>query len=230
MRWQEQILSCVDRYMKLFEKRKSKTFFVFAVILLIIFIIFLSVQNRNPQPSDEEMIEYFYAHKSEIEEIVKRYREFPEPVATHYRWAEEPSTNELLKKAGVKDLTNNGWPIFYPDPYSPQSIAKLKAAEKIGDYEESIRHGLIRVSLARPDYFSAGTKYGILIKSLYYFPEEPFIENNWLFVPDSSGTPKKFYEVTSSLNWPIDTLVTCQLRKVEPKWFICLCRSGAGHS
>jgi hypothetical protein len=72
--------------------------------------------------SDEEMIEHFYEHKAEIEELVKRYREFDaesirpvyievsrsngeietvEMEYPHFKWIEQNDTKELMRKAGM---------------------------------------------------------------------------------------------------------------------------------
>lgn len=192
---------------------------------LIVFALILWINPTNKLPSDNEMIEHFYAHKIELEEIVRRYRSYPEPAAMHYRWAEEPSTAALMKKAGVGDLSNNGWPIFFPDPYSPRSIEMLKKIQESGGYEQSIRHGVIRLSLAGSRHTPNPLKHGTLIKSFYFFPETPAVKDNWIVVPDPSGSPKRFYKLVSSLDFPLDVHAVCQFRLIESKWFICICRS-----
>ncbi|MDR3345919.1 MAG: hypothetical protein LBS73_01985, partial [Campylobacteraceae bacterium] len=82
--------------------------------------------------SDEEMIAHFKEHRAEIEELVKRYREFdPETAAEpklvsvkhangtwedryvkdHTLWIEQNDTRALAKKAGV-DIHWSGMGIF----------------------------------------------------------------------------------------------------------------------
>ena len=214
--------------MTLFEDNGIKPFAHIAAILLVGVLVLFGCGEINP-PSDEEMIKHFHDHKSDIEEIVRLYREYPEPIERHHLWSSVPETKALMQKSGVKRLKDKAW-LFLPDPYSPATALQMKSELQRPGFEIFIRHGIVAVTLDDPRYFSTWNKYGILIKDLYYFPEEPKIENGWLLVPDSTGVPEKFAPVMNSLNQHPKDFKMCLLRPIEPKWFISLCRSGAGHS
>lgn len=180
-------------------------------------------------PSDEEMIKHFYGHKKEIEEIVYSYRNYPEPIESHYLWHDVKKNIDLMKKSGVRRV--NHMPLFFfPEPYSPAAAMRISEFLKKPDYGLYIKHGAIKVSLDDHRYYSSSIKYGILLKDYYFFPEAPKIEDGWLLVPDATGVPRKWLPVLNSLNRPPQDFAMCLLRKIELNWFICLCRSGAGHS
>lgn len=215
--------------MTLFVKNGINPFAIVSAILVVGFMALFGCREINPLPSDEEMIKHFYAHKSDIEEVVRRYRQYPEPIERHHLWSSVPETKVLMKRSGVKYVKDMAW-LFLPDPYSSTTALQMKSMLQKPGFEIFIRHGILKVTLDDPRYFSTSNKYGILIKDFYFFPEVPKIEKGWLLVPDATGVPEKFALVVSSLNQPPKDFKMCLLRPMEPKWFIRLCRSGAGHS
>lgn len=215
--------------MTLFKNNAVKQFAIVVGILLVGISAFFVLRDFNPQPSDEEMIKHFYAHKSDIEEVVRRYRQYPEPIERHYLWSSVPETKMLMRKSEVKNVGYVAR-LFFPDPYSQGTTERLRGVAGNGDFEKYIRHGILNITLDDPRYFTTWSKYGTVIKDLYYFPEVPKIENGWLVVPDATGLPEQFAPVVDSLNHPPKNFKMCLLRPIEPKWFICLCRSGAGYS
>lgn len=215
--------------MALFKNNAVKQIAIVAAILLAGITAFFVLREINPQPSDEEMIKHFYAHKSDIEEIVRRYREYPEPIERHHLWSSVPETKVLMKKTQIKYVDSVSR-LFFPDPYSATAALQIKDELQRPGFDVFIRHGVLKITLDDPRYFTTWSRYGIVIKDLYYFPEVPRIENGWLVVPDATGVPEQFSPVVDSLNHPPKNFKMCLLRPIEPKWFIRLCRSKAGHS
>lgn len=210
-----------------------KQLVIVLVCLLAIFaaacILIPYLKKLDMPPSDEAMIEHFYAHKNEIEEVVRRYREYPGPIQDHARWSSVPETALLMRQASIRDVGYVS-PLFFPDPYSYESAQRIKAAERKDSYMTLIKYGVVRVVLDGDGYFKASFRYGgLLLKDIYFFPEMPKIENGWLMVPDSSGVAKKFALVADSLNHPPKDF-ECLLKMIESHWFLSICWTGYGKS
>lgn len=87
-------------------------------------------------PSDEEMIDHFYEHRSEFEKLVERYRSFePDETRIYDNWRFQGDTPELMRKAQVVRITStiSLWPPF-PDPYSKSAEDKLHEVYLIEPY------------------------------------------------------------------------------------------------
>jgi hypothetical protein len=135
--------------------------------------------------SDKEMIAHFKEHRAEIEELVKRYREFdPEtaepayawmsnkksgeyeevPYKSHDLWTKQGDTPELLKKASINKIylhskipaVDGSITIWLPDPYSAKSA---KLAEEMIKSSKKINNWL---SEQKPVEY----QYGALVISL----------------------------------------------------------------
>ena len=86
---------------------------------------------RNPLPSDENLIKQFNTHRSELELLVKNYRnnrhgDPPIP-------SSDPVILELMKKAGVEktdQASSLDFGEWYPEPYSDHTLQVLKSLEK----------------------------------------------------------------------------------------------------
>lgn len=181
--------------------------------------------NRNPQPTDEEMIAHFQAHRAEIEEIVRRYRAFQSPPGKHHRWAEVPDTRALMEGAKVKRVHYSA-PLWLPNPYSPETAKLADTFYGNGDFDKYARHGALILTLTDSRYYTTWVKWGIVIKDLKYYPEVPRIENGRLMAPvNLKGLSQPLERVVPSMNVPPEDWTRCLLRQFEPQWFIRLCRS-----
>jgi hypothetical protein len=197
-----------------------------SVILGLLWSSAYHFYNENPQPPDEEMIAHLERHRVDIEELVHRYRIFDAPIGKHYTWANVPDTQELMKEAGVRDISYIGG-IWYPDPYAPETgrrVEEQRIAEAgLPGYE---RYGTLIVRLDGIDYFRVWYKWGIVMKYLAYFPEPPRVEQERIMLPaDAEGKIRPWDRVLPSLNEPPDDWVGCLFRRIDPHWFINLCRS-----
>jgi hypothetical protein len=163
---------------------------------------------RTGLASDETMISHFKEHRSEIEELVKRYREFePEtaepgytwmsnkksgeyeevPYKSHDLWERQGDTPELLKKASIDRIRLHSkipalidsTTIWLPDPYSAKSA---KLAEEMIKNSKKINDLL---SEKKPIEY----QYGALVISLQ--PKAKYKKNTFWF----EGVHKDIYYI-----------------------------------
>lgn len=188
---------------------------------------------RNPLPSDEEMIAHFQAQRTQIEELVKRYREFQRPPdKDHDLWQAPAEVQAIKRTAGVYrvDYVAGLW---LPDPYSVETAKRKDALVLMKDEERGFdlfpRYGTIQVGLAPHDRYIRNTaRYSVIWKRLLFYPETPKVEEGWLLHPSGArGEPGNRYRVFDSLNdFPPDwKRGECVMRRIEPQWFIDMCRS-----
>lgn len=225
--------SCVD-LCKFFEVKWMKRLAgavrrhrVIASLFAAIFVIVsIWLFGRIPLPSDEEMISIFYAHRTDIEELVRRYREFePEPNQSHSMWLKQGDTQELLKRSVVDRIDYNVLGLWYPNPYSKE------AGRLAEDYKSGLapynKHGVLRVKFApRNRYFASTLRHGTIWKDFYNFPEVPRIERGMLLGPMNSKGEYTFYErVLTTLNRMPNNWrdYECVYRQIEPQWFLRMC-------
>jgi uncharacterized membrane-anchored protein YitT (DUF2179 family) len=230
---------------------------IIIVIVCVIFLysgtVFYSVAFSTISTglaSDETMIAHFKEHRSEIEELVKRYREFeiaPNKTSSfensYQKWKQQDNTTELMEKASVtyistiyneaflSELSN---PLWLPNPYSIETAQKLETIKQDTrgrpreSYNMHIKYGMIGILLRNDIYHKYATKYD-KIKHFVYIPEVPRIEYGKLLSPlDING---KYYfrkPLLSSLNrFPISLFrhnaLNCAWKQIEQQWFLRLC-------
>jgi hypothetical protein len=198
--------------------------------------------------SDEEMIAHFKEHRAEIEELVKRFREFE--VApnnetfdnAHEKWKQQNNTPELLQKASVSHLIAIAESIgigdlrtlWLPNPYSIETAHKVKAINDLESWEERrpmfYKYGMIGVYIYSRKYDTEGY---YTYKHFVFIPEVPRIEDGKLLSPfDINGEhyfrkpllpylnyfPFKFSTYRDS-----GEIAPCAWKQIEPQWFLRLC-------
>ncbi len=217
---------------------KKNNFLKYGVAALGAFIaiavsIVLYKSNTNPLPKDEEMIVLFREHRGDIEELVKRFREYtPSPSEQHSGWLDQDNTRELMSRAELSDIANGATPLWLPDPYA--SNTEKRIADMPG-FEKYYRYSNISITLADPRFHLSGpAMFGMnvrsvsMFKDLYFFPEVPRIEGGFLIDPPNKyGKSLPSDRVYESLDdFPAEwRLGTCALRRIDPKWFIRMCKS-----
>jgi hypothetical protein len=209
---------------------------------------------RTGLASDETMIAYFKEHRSEIEELVKRFREFE--VApnnetfdnAHEKWEQQSDTPELLQKTNFSYIAaimgdaqySDYNTLWFPNPYSVETAQKIKAIKDTSSFEEMrtifYKYGMVGVHLTNSKYNKYSTKYGIKSKHFIYIPEVPRIEDGKLLSPfDINGEHYFRKQLLSSLNrFPfmffryraLDNASNCAWKQIEPQWFLRLCLRG----
>lgn len=199
---------------------------VAGTIIGFLWIWAYQLYNENPQPSDEAMIAHFERHRAGMEELVRRYRTFDAPIGQHHTWANVPDTRALMERTAVRHIGYIGG-VWLPEPYTRETGKRVDAlriaAPGFSRYE---RYGTLTIRLEDIDYFRVWYKWGIVSKYFAYFPEPPRIEEGRLLLPaDAEGIVRSWDRVLPSLNDPPDDWVGCLYRKIEPQWFIRLCRS-----
>ena len=183
----------------------------------------------NPLPSDEEFIAHFQKHRADIEELVRRYRQYePPPRQPHHLWASQGDTPEILSRAGISTVGYVS-PTWLPNPYSLETAKYLDADARSGKgYALAHKYGTIRIRYRDPRYERVLLRYmNDGWKDLWFIPEVPRIQNGWLIVPpNANGVFPQGYRVLLSLNdFPPDWRKgDCVLRQIEPQWFIRMCR------
>jgi len=215
-----------------------------AVITFLVCAAYYYVMVYVGLPSDEEMIAHLNAHKSEIEELIRRYQNFKIPMRpksgdapvdeegkqlmpSAYGWEKQQSdTEDIMKKAGISEIMAGGR-LWLPDPYSPESIKKAKELgnnlEEYRLYKNNSRALSIGYS-PENRYARVNIYYGRVFKGIKYFPQTPRIENGCLIRPGS-----KWSTVCDQVLTTLDRLPShwgvfeCVYRQIEPQWFLTLC-------
>ena len=216
-------------------RSKLKKFLWIGIPIVLLGAAFYALAGRNPLPKDEELIAHFYAHRADIEELVRRYREYePLKEGQHHLWKDQGDTPVLLEKVKIRYLDYEGV-IWLPDPYSVTTGEKIKNLSPGERIHSKYRYAAIRIRLGDDRYFRgaivytiAGLRVSTVFKHLVFFPEVPRIENGWIMGPvilDSESKP--LYRMFESLDdFPPDWgRGQCAFRKIEPKWFIKLCNA-----
>lgn len=178
-------------------------------------------------PSDEEMVEHFYEHRSEFEKLVERYRSFePDETRIYDNWRFQGDTPELMRKAQVVRITRtiSLWPPF-PDPYSKSAEDKLHEVYLIEPYFFN-RNAILDISLLPEERYRRhgfSSYYPLVWKRVVFFPGVPRIEGNKLIFPlDKYNRPiKKSLNILS-----FDGVDRCAYREIEGQWFLKICYGG----
>lgn len=202
------------------------------LLCLLIFVGFLYIYMwRIPLPSDDEMVTTFRAHRPDIEELVSRYRAFETGASqSHDRWITQGDTPAVMKRAGVRSVSETTLGLWFPDPYAPEHDKRLQSL--IGPESMRLNHkiGVLRMSLSDQRYRQVALRHGgVIWKDFLFFPEVPRIEKGRLIGPDYYSRPTYRLLVLSSLDerplaWLWASTDQCVLRQFEPNWFIRLCR------
>ena len=182
-------------------------------------------------PSDDKMIAHFYAHRDELEEVVRRYRslEVPREMSITTTWLKEEGAQELLHKAGI-DRIAAGVPLWLPNPYTLETGKKRIAMSQDTRRTYSIfnKYGSLLIKMSpRRQYRSVNWPRAVVVwKEYFHVPENPRIEDGWLLGQfDEKGAPNLRRRVVSSTNhFPLVWgSFGCVLRPIEPHWFLRLC-------
>lgn len=202
-----------------------------ALFLMSVFGGLLLFLHSNPLPSDEKMIAHFYAHRAEIEELVKRYRKW-EPSTQAPVWHFMSGNKALLEKAKVVRVKDS-IPMWPPNPYSAEATEqfhRLIRTEKIRNINQYSSIAIELVDERRPGKYSGfvliSAGWQRIFKELVYFPEIPKIENGKLWWPVDG---KKGYWradrvfATLSAHPPDWKKGECVYRQFEAQWLIRMC-------
>jgi hypothetical protein len=189
--------------------------------------------HYNPLPSDEAMIAHFNKHRTEIEELMNRYR-FEGPTAGYPIWGDSPADKTLLKQAQVKNVLGMT-PIWPPNPYSHEVVKQFEESRKGGKLPSLLPYFTIYIGLIdieSPDNHTARvlTSSGprSIFKRLVFIPETARIENGSLWLPTNpvTGASPKARVFTSLNAYPSNwDKGECVYRQIEAHWFLCLCAS-----
>ena len=199
------------------------------VALVLITVAYYVAMVRNPLPSDEKMIAQFQNHRSDIEELIKRYRGYPSGTEIdHSRWFREGDAQKLLLKAGVDRISFSALQPWLPNPYTIKTAEKIsREAKDAKSYALFYKYGALRISLLpRSNYRSWHLRYAHIWKDLYYIPEVPRIENNEILWPfDTKGKYSSRSRVLETLDdfpggWKA---FECVYREIEKNWLLRLC-------
>jgi hypothetical protein len=213
-------------------KRKNKArltpLAVVVVIIVFAFVVWF-VLFFNPLPNDEELIAHFNAHRSDIEALVKSYRDYHGVGGRP--WERNPETLELKRKAGVERVHQVG-ALWLPNPYLPETDALIERTIRSGSGRCFFRrYGSLEIEIDVNRYFRKSLRYPgayFISKSLFFYPEAPRIENGWLLAPArKDGNIELHLRVVPSLDsYPPEWKKgECVVRRLEAQWFIHMCRA-----
>lgn len=177
----------------------------------------------NTLAHDEVLIAWFYSNRSDIEELVRRYRTYVPPEGKgHNEWSKLGDTPELLKRAGVFAFSENSPAYWLPDPYSVDA-RKNDGGYLAVNWRLAAKYKTLIIHPADKKRFERNTVW----KDLVYFPMVPRIENNNIIDPvGMDGRVRLTYRIVSSLNDDPPNIKRdeCALRMIESQWFVRMCR------
>lgn len=196
--------------------------FLIAIDLLwTLRFMLVSVPPRsiNSLPPDGEIISYFRFHREDIEELVARYRSYvPAPGVEHGQWRKLDDTPSLFKRADVKYVSEI-FPKWRPDPYSTEAAQRYLVESTKG--QDSAEYHTVSVEPANNRF-----RHNVIWKDIVSFPIDPVVKSGYLIGPlDAQGRGSE-YPVFASLDTepPLVMVDKCGFRKIEPQWFIRMCR------
>lgn len=173
----------------------------------------------NSLPPDEELIAHFYKHRSDIEELVSRYRSYVPPLGKeHGEWEKLGNTPDLLRRAGVRYIKSIH-PTWLPEPYSLEARKHDKGI--VANWREAAKYQTLSIQPLDARFY-----HNIVWKDLVFMPVAPRIENGTLIGPiDHLGRNYKSRVFPTLNKEPPDVgRDTCALHKIEDQWFVRMCR------
>jgi hypothetical protein len=191
--------------------------------------------HYNPLPSDEEMTAHFHEHRTEIEELVKRYRKC-DPNLVGKSCEGLPENQALMEKAGVKRIKNVS-PVWHPNPYSKEAAKQFLELIQAGKLSNLNAYSTISVELidekAPTRIFASvltGSGFLLIAKELVFIPEAARVEGEYLLHPEHPWCNCRFDKVilkdrvlpstdTYPPNWMKGESV---FRQIDTHWFIRL--------
>lgn len=174
--------------------------------------------------SDQEMIDHFYQHRSEFQELADTYLAAEEVNRSSWK---TPRTDQLKKMAGI-DAIGGSIHCWLDNPYSIEASNRLREMDQKKSWKECWHRTSIIIEMRGRDQYNAPALFsGVHWKNYYYIPVDPKIENGRIVPPWGVNGPEKYLgmRVLPSLRYPKWERGECVLRKIEPKWFIMRCRS-----
>lgn len=201
-----------------------------AVLSAIAYYLFIVV---SPLPSDETMIEHFYTHRADFEEVVKRFHGYERIRGKSSSfWYKEGDTPALYERAEIHRIWATA-PVWLPDPYSVETANEVERMRKTEALRPAPRqflghqYGALVIKPApKEGYRALNLRYLFIWKDYQFFPEAPRIENGELLLPlNTRGEYSARMRVLPSLNhfpehWqPFE----CVYRRIEPRWFLRMC-------
>jgi hypothetical protein len=213
-----------------FKKLLVFTYNAILVLVTLCVVGYYFLVLRNPLPSDEEMIRTFQEHRSDIEELVRRYQIVsPDPKIDHSTaWYKDPDTRKLMKQVGLDSISHSAYSPWLPNPYSIETSKSITKGIQNGKSTLLfIKYGSLIVKLLpRQGYRSYNLRYFHIWKDFYFIPEVPRIENGELLFPvKDNGEYTGSKRVLSSLNEFPDNwkAYECVYKQIEPHWFLSMC-------
>lgn len=192
----------------------------------------------NPLPSDEAMIEHFYEHQAEFEELLRRYRTYEKNEPCKVRpctWDSVAETQALKEKVGVFSIGFNVGRLWLPDPYMPDAAKRGREFVLSNRYPydgDRLFHRYAAATFRRTDETPNGEmtlRYGRITKTYMHVPEVPRVENGNFWWPpafDRQLSSRVFESLNAyPPNW---RRAECVYRRFEPQWFIRMCRLAIG--
>ena len=207
-----------------------KSFWRVPILPMLLISGLLYWWHYNPLPSDEEIIAHFYAHRTDIEELVKRYRGCVTKIGTVCEGL--PENQALMENAQVKRVTDRG-PVWPPNPYSKEASKQFNDSIRAGKIPSLNPYSSISVELLDVDdpkrHFgrvltSNGTLW--IFKYLVFMPEIVRIENGNLWLPAHPffGMQEKARIFSTLDTYPPNWVKgECVYRQIETHWFIEMC-------
>ncbi|THF65234.1 hypothetical protein [Pseudothauera rhizosphaerae] len=190
-------------------------------VIRVLFLLAITPPLRiNTLPPDEELITHFYEHRADIEELVRRYRNYvPPPGTQHGEWRKLGDTPELFKRAGVKRLIEIS-PTWLPNPYSLEARQRDKGI--VANWREAAKYRTLAIRPLDTRFY-----HNVVWKDLVFMPVAPRIEDGILIGPiDHLGRHSHQRVFPTLNNEPPDVeRDTCAYRQIEPQWFVQMCRT-----
>jgi hypothetical protein len=128
----------------------------------------------NPLPSDEEMIAYFQANRTQFEELVELFRTYRPRPGDLLAWDDIPKIKVRRERIGVRSVTPQlgDW---LPYPYSIETgkrVLELIQSHRLGRVEVR-RYSTLKLVPIDERSYRGSFRYGTIWKDYNHFPEAP---------------------------------------------------------
>lgn len=196
------------------------------IVLLIAGITWLTCCSPPPWKinslaPDEELIAWFQDNRPDIEELVRRYRDYVPPEGKgHGEWAKLGDTPAILQRSGVRRITHT-LNLWLPDPYSVE--ARKRDGNRAANWREEAKYQTLIIEPADDKRF-----YHISVwKEMVYFPVAPRIENGFIIGPVDALGRNGHYRISPHFNSepPLVDRDECAYRPIDAQWFVRMCRT-----
>jgi len=197
-------------------------------ILVFAAIVLVSASMFRPLPSDQEMIDFFYQHRSDFEYVVQEFRQFS-PKQHKYggisKWDDGEAVKNAKQRAAIQDVAT-GHHMWVPDPYNRSQIEMVRNKVMISGEGWYGLHPYVSLIIS-----PIGSKFtfrsllvGEYYKAYYHIPQ-PIRIREGLLIPPEGGAGRELISKSTDISPWIGKQGRCYVRAVTDHWYLAVCKS-----